>query len=593
MAFASSERDEEPDFAKPRKRGPLMIVGAIAALGVAGAGYWISQEQSRMAAQSEAGATALRGCLQGGPLEENETSWARFRRLFMNAAASSQRERIEQGVNRWPFACKDELLTVRESLKLDLTESELKAFEDLSRVLGNLSTLPANLSEVAEPVLAALNAHLPNAAPPVALMAPLPPRPRSVDDLKKIAPLSTQGSSFQGTYTEENPGLDLPVLVVEDNQPAPLLCVFRAASLDAACSRLPELEEAKKQGLRLLGTTSDASGTLIFSGRRGSAGVYLAQAKGSEAKTRRIDGLYSFGGTALPDGSAAVLGWDEAKRQMVLSEAPPDKPGSRTTLKPNFHVGNYFYSAQLLWSNVYVRGVTPDNERRLFSLPVDGKAKTFDLVDVGEVPEAGLIRPGQEEQPHLTGCRAKGTTVIRVRGYENDYVTFSMDGKYSSLTKAPDWGTLGCGEGSATFVSAGYAAKGTELYFAKCSAAGCNWKEHKGDVLDRDTLELRPTEAAHVQAVSLQDKLLAVWLAGETGGLRMRMADPELFPRANDTVLLDDRTEGGKKADASSILGFRLYSRSEFAVLLLSSMAGVHAFRIDPSGGLEPYRLQH
>lgn len=587
--IGSSGRDSNPDFGRPRGPRRWLILGAIAAVGVGGIGVFVAQEQARLAADARDQADALRGCLLGGPLEEGETQWARFRRLFMHAAGASQKERIEQGTKRWPFACKDELIAVRDTLKLDLVEGELKAFEDLSRVLGNLSTLPPNVSEVAEPVLAALDAHAPGAVP--VADAALPPRARDVDDLKKIAPLATQGSSFQGTYTEENPGIDLPVLVAEDSQPAPLLCLFHAGSLDAACSRLTDLSEAKKQGLRLLGTSADGAGTLVFAGKRGSAGVYLASA-GKAAETRRVDGLYSFGGTAFADGSAAVLGWDEAKRQIVLSEAPAGKPGARTVLKPNFRVGNYFYSSQLLWGNVFVRGVTPDEERRLFSLPVDGHAKAFDLVDVGELPEAGLIRPGHEEEPHLTGCRAKGTTVIRVRGYDRDFVTFNIDGKFTTLTPAPEWGTLGCGEGSATFVGAGFATKGTELYFAKCTAAGCNVKELGGDALDRDTLELRPTEDAHVQAVALQDKLLAVWLAGETGGLRMRMGDPELFERAQDTILVDDRTEGGKKAQASSILGFRLYSRGEFAVLLLSSMAGVHAFRIDPTGQLAPYRLQ-
>jgi len=41
----------------------------------------------------------------------------------------------------------------------------------------------------------------------------------------------------------------------------------------------------------------------------------------------------------------------------------------------------------------------------------------------------------------------------------------------------------------------------------------------------------------------------------------------------------------------STILGFRLYSREHFAVLLLSTLAGVHAFRIDPDGKFTPWNV--
>jgi hypothetical protein len=82
-----------------------------------------------------------------------------------------------------------------------------------------------------------------------------------------------------------------------------------------------------------------------------------------------------------------------------------------------------------------------------------------------------------------------------------------------------------------------------------------------------------------------------VWLGGERGGLRMRMAAPELFAREPEKLLFDDHVASGKNAQASTLLGFRLYSRERFAVLLLSSMAGVHAFRIDPDGSVKPLNV--
>jgi hypothetical protein len=587
-------RNSDPDFAalgRSRTKRNLAIFGSCAALAIAAASVWAVQDQKRAKLETEAKAAQFRTCLLGGPLESDETEWERFRRMSLSTIALSEKERREQASQLWPFACKDELIGVRDLIRADFAPDESKAFDALLKVLGDFSTLPPNIAEVSAPVVSALNTRLPGAIPAPA--EPLPPRPRGVDELKAIAPLSPHGSSFQGTYTEENPGIGLPVLVVEEGLTAPLLCVFRSSELKASCARYPELLEAKRHGLRLLGTSDTSDNILVFAGRRGASGVYVAKTSGSSPQALRVDGLYSFGGTVLADGSAAVLGWDEAKSEMVLGEAAPGKPAVRTALKPNFRVGNYFYSSQLLWGHVLVRGVTPENERRLFSLSVQGKTKSFDVVDVGELPEAGLIRPGEEDKPHLTGCRTDETMVIRVRGYDRDFVTFRTGDHFSTLTSAPTWGTLGCSGGAATFVTAGYAASGTELFFGKCTPAGCDLKQLKGDVLDRNTTELRPQDERHVQAVALKDKLLVVWIAGETGGLRMRMAEPDLFARAKDVVLLDDRTEDGKKAIASSILGFRLYSRGEFAVLLLSSMAGVHAFRIDPNGNLEPYQLSN
>ena len=61
---------------------------------------------------------------------------------------------------------------------------------------------------------------------------------------------------------------------------------------------------------------------------------------------------------------------------------------------------------------------------------------------------------------------------------------------------------------------------------------------------------------------------------------------PAAFAKLSQDVL------EGKDVRASTILGFRLYSRERFAVLLLSTLAGVHAFRIDTEGKLKPWSLK-
>jgi len=139
---------------------------------------------------------------------------------------------------------------------------------------------------------------------------------------------------------------------------------------------------------------------------------------------------------------------------------------------------------------------------------------------------------------------------------------------------------------------AAYAERGTALLHSTCTSAGCRDRRFKESVLDRDSTPLRPTDVSHVHAVDLAGQILVVWKAGERGGLRMRMASPELFEKQKDVVLFDDLVAGGKVSDMSSILGFRLYSRQNFAVLLMSNVAGLYAFRIEPGGQVTPFQVK-
>ncbi len=582
------DRDSSPDFAALQAkagRRRLIIVGALGAVVVASLGTWIKVQSDRTQREAEAAANQFRGCILGGhPLEADETVWQRMRRLQLHSVGIGERERATKAGEIWPLSCREEAIQARDTVKPDATQPELTAFEKLQKVLSDPSAMSQDVYEAAAPVLAALDARFPGE--PAVDAKPLPPRVMDLDALAKVPALSQRGNALGRTYTEDNPGLDLPVLVADQDEAVPFLCTFKSDSTSAQCGTVDKLKDALKHGLRLLGTSDPGSPPLIFAGRRGSSGVYIGPS------ATLVDSIYSFGGYVAKDGSASVLGWDVDKRALTLVTKAPTAEPKRTVLEPNFHVGNYFYSSQLLWDLVLVRGVTPDNERRLFSLPLaEQSPDSFSLEDIGEIPEAGLIRQGEEEKTHLTGCRTQDATVVRVRGVDRDFVTFRIGGKFSMLRPAPTWGVLGCHGSAATFVEAGFAAGGTTLHHASCTAAGCNLKEFKRGALDRDTIDLRPLSERDIQAVDVGGKLLAVWIAGDKGGLRMRMAEPELFERTQDTVLFDDHTEGGKKTLDTTLLGFKLYSRQDFAVLLVSSMKGVHAFRIDAAGAVKPFEL--
>ena len=106
----------------------------------------------------------------------------------------------------------------------------------------------------------------------------------------------------------------------------------------------------------------------------------------------------------------------------------------------------------------------------------------------------------------------------------------------------------------------------------------------------KDRLELAPREG-HIDAVDLNGKVLVAWAAGERGGVRMRLAPADQITKVGDVIVLDDLVKDGQTQKLSALLGLRLFSREGFAVLVLSTVAGVHALRIDDGGKVTPVSI--
>jgi hypothetical protein len=581
----SDARDSSPDFGALRARSRrrfLVFGGGGLALALAAGGFALWSQQRAARREVENAIDGLRTCLLGGPLDAKESVALRVRRLQLRAIDRTDTELVTGGDKIWPFSCRQPSALALAAIKESASEPQQQTLTALNAFLNPQTAVSRDASAVTTAVVATLDALHPSEVGKAS--EPLPAAALNVDSLAAIAPLSSKGASFSSTYTEDNPGLSLPVLIDDQDLPSPILCRFQEA-LAAQCHTLGELSAVHGHGLRLLGTSDPEAPNLIFAGNRGAEGVFVA------GSSTPIDRVYSYGGYSAKGGSVAVLGYDEAAHGMVLVQKSGSSATVRTPLKPNFRVGNYFYGSQLLWDQVLVRGVTPDDERRLFTLPLDKKDKnSFDLADIGELPEPGLIRDDRRNEPHLNGCRTEQATVVRVRGYDHDFLTFRINGAFSMPVTANTDGVLGCYGSSATLVAVSKASP-FRVQHETCSSAGCNMAIVNEAELDHETSELRIKDAGAVAAVDLAGKLLVVWLAGERGGLRFRMAAPEGFAQAPDTLVFDDHVAEGKVVDATTVLGFRLYSRANFAVLLLSTLAGVHAFRIDANGAIAPFAI--
>ena len=190
---------------------------------------------------------------------------------------------------------------------------------------------------------------------------------------------------------------------------------------------------------------------------------------------------------------------------------------------------------------------------------------------------------GDEQIAHITGCRTHDLVVVRVRGSADDFLSFRIGGHFSAPVTVPPDALLGCYASNASLVFV--SKRGIE--HDACTSAGCTETSVPTRQVDRDW----PYGARdpHLAAVDLAGRLLAVWVAGDRGGLRMRIAKPDLFAKAPDVVVLDDLVTGGKVGSESALLDFRLFARERFAVLLVSTMAGLHAVRIDPDGTVRPW----
>ncbi len=150
-------------------------------------------------------------------------------------------------------------------------------------------------------------------------------------------------------------------------------------------------------------------------------------------------------------------------------------------------------------------------------------------------------------------------------------------------------GTLSCSKSTAAITRVEPAASSFKTTFrqVRCTSAGCRTDAVQMEQLLHRRVEFAPKEG-HANAVDLDGKLLIVWAAGERGGIRMRLAPAETISRAPDVILYDDLIKDGHVQPLSTLFDLKLFSREGFAVLLLGTVTGVHALRIESDGKVTP-----
>ncbi|MEO7329882.1 MAG: hypothetical protein ABI193_14990 [Minicystis sp.] len=592
------ESDTMEAMARDRSRRSrrLALFGGVFVVAVGGGLFGLTRyQEAQSTAHIEGAWGAFSRCLVGKPLEAGEHADVRFRALQLTAMTLPEPQRAPANGQSWPGRCGGLGYALSESLKdggrAVKGEKDLAFWaESLAKQLKEGTSFTADLSEnVLHTWEEAEKAKLPATAGPEQAATPTLPQPLSADALAAGTPLTKAPFSLKSLYTDPHPNQKLHLLVDEKSVPgSPFLCTITGQK--AQCASLPKAITDSHQGVRLLGTADDEAAPLIFAGKRGNAGVYRADTG------EPVDRIFSYGGYAAKDGFSALLGWNEADEELRLIRKPSaDGKKDTTTIKPDFRIGNYYYNAQMLWDHVLLRGVNKSDSRRLFALNLTRGDKLGEPVDVGELSEAGLHEYGPDEPPHIAGCRTAEIMAVRVKGYDNEFLSFLVNGHWSTPVLVPaTGGTLSCRKADAAitgvYPSSQDSAWKTTVEQRRCTTAGCTDDEIRMEQLLSGQLEFSPKEGRAV-AADLDGKMLIVWSAGERGGVRMRLAAVDQIVKAPDILLFDDLIKDGKVQNLSTLFDMRLFSREGYAILVLSTVSGVHAIRIEADGKFAPLMI--
>ncbi|MBL9025159.1 MAG: hypothetical protein JNL21_23375 [Myxococcales bacterium] len=576
----------EQEFGKRRRGVVFAVAGVLVLLAAAGgAAVYLSQKAKAKAANEAWGELAQ--CLVGSEGLADDAPSLRFRRHQLAAMTLPEPERgVIEGAP-WPKRCGKSALRLIDASRAAGVAGEGDASlahqaELLAKQLEQADSFQMDLSPNIDAVFAAAKTAKLTPAPLASAPGPAAAeeKPLGLEDLSSMRPVTSRYFAFDKVAVELHQGEDRTFLVQDATiDPPAFFCTPAAAAVK--CRRVPKAVPGGHT-LSLLGTAEKGGVPLLFAGDRGESGVHF----GDSGEV--VDSLYAYGGWVAPDRTTFLLGWEKEERKLYfVSRSPTDKQAKRTELELDVDTNNYFYNTALLWNHVLVRGIDDKNERVLVAREIDvAKRKLGPEVPIGTLPEPGLITSDNALRPHISGCRSKDYRVVRVKGRRNDFLAFYVDGKWTKPHSGQFFdGRLTCSSlGAAlTFIS-----KSGVVTETRCTSASCTTTS--ADLVDKRP-HLAPRNELY-DVVTVADKVVAVWAAGERGGIRVRVAPAAELDKARDVVVYDDLVYDGKAQTVSSVSDVGLVAGDDHAVLLLGSRSGVFAFRVGLDGSVTPSAVE-
>lgn len=537
---------------------------------VIGVGWWKLTE--RQAAEAIRGAwDQVSACLLGAPLSQAERASGRMRAIQLTAVRAEREIKVDG--QRWPVRCADDVARLYEALRRhgrdkDGPEGLARRAEDFAPVLRKAEVMQDLSAPVDALFEAAARFGLSAQPATVPVAPPAPAQALTVDSLGEGARLSALQYTLERVSAPPHLDTSLHLLFHDPRlDPKPLVCTFTPAGADR-CRTVAGAAE-KKSSFTLGGTTEEGASPLLFAGRDGEDGI-LRSDGGTEVATLRAESAY-----VAKDGYVAIAGFptDEKGTFELLQQRSVGAPLERLTIEPDMFEPKVaqLHRRMILWDKLLVQVLDEDDTAtpRLLALqlPLSGKKPKFQPV-----------APLDWVNARIVGCRTADTTVVRI-GIDRGFLTFFRDGSWSTPVAADGFPpAFGCDRSEAIFTSAWGGQR-------RCTPAGC--QESEGA---EPTFEPFPQREGAL--ADLGGRILAVALTDKRGGVRYRYADGKNLGLAGqDALLLDDLVKGGAIVADSTVLGMALAGRGRFAVLLVSTAAGVYAIRFDETGVPAPAKL--
>lgn len=581
---------------KTRTRMVLALIGGAVVVG--GIGLVVMTSRGAHAATQKSW-SELSGCALGEPLGPNERASVRARGIQLAVLGVPPEKRVGTNDEGWPGRCATYANAVAESLKS--TDDSSPLLQSATKLADALKVGPTNptLGTALDDAWRDADKMSLNAIAATGVTAP--PKPITAMTVEKL-PLDSrilnEPFSLGSLSIEPTPSTTLRFLIDEkDVKSGPTLCEMPPNSKSIICKKIPAPAATFSPALRLWGTTEDGAAPLVFVGDHGRDGIFRADT-GAVVEEKLQYGAYGI--DARKDGSYAMLNWKdpspETRLQVVGTDSGNQRSRKETALFDREKTGNPYYNTALFWDYVinkqYVPGHTDDGIQ-LFVRTIAPDGSVSAPIDVGTVGQYSLVEGG-DEPPHIRGCKAGDSLVIRVKGANREYFSFFSNGKWTQPVEADSLGgDLVCrvNEALVTGVDMPSEKKG-DVYRTRCDASSC-----KTDVVQMADLfshndDIWPASTTAIHAADVGGKVAVVWQAGQLGGLRVRVGSADLLARAEDVVVFDDRMQDGVLKPDSTLLETNILSHGDTTLLFIRVVPGVFVFKVEASGALTPVKVE-
>ncbi len=566
----------------------VALFGGLGAVVVSGLVFAVVRAADSKSAQVLEGAwTDLNACLLGAPLKEGESAGARALSVQLAVVGLPKDKRGKTGEGPWPTSCAAAAFSVVENATAAPSGDALKVSADaLAKALKEDVNATTDVAPLVEKVWAdAKKSGLKLGASAKGPTAPAGANVVFSREAFSAIPRFLSGNFLLSDIREQASKAPPKVRFLVDSKDAaagPALCTASPADTTLRCVKVPAEVAKMSPGLSLGGTTDDRAQPFYFAGDRGQLGIYPPT--GNKAAFAFV----SPGSVARPDGVFLALAKNERGKDLQLGVAPPSGAVSTRPLLFGADIDNQGM-AGLFWDWLVYKAPFKAGSAKIMArkLGKDGPEPGA-AIEIGVTDEAS---PTSEKEAFVTGCRSDDGLVVRLAGASTDVIAMFAGGRWAAPVKTSTrGGALTCRGVEAVSTQVTHAVEQNKNFptirQARCAAAGCTTTIVQVRELLGGVSDIAPADATGISAADVNGKLLMVWNAGGTGGLRMRFAPAERIKETEDVVITDGRDATGS-AKSTVLTDVRVISGSSYAVILVGTTAGVRALLVDGSGAVK------